>query len=211
MTSKLIISDHHDFSLEEQYFFLNGEKYEYFLAYGSRGLNERIVELPLVCKYIQEHIGKNILEVGSIFTLLLGDVFDAVDLTEKGENIINVDIAHYKPNKKYDLILSLSTIEHFGHGDYGDEKDPIKLKKALKHIISLLSDEGTFFATAPIGWNLQLDGLIRRKQLPFQDIYFMKRISSGVWKQVDLNGALEAKYNYPYPNANAIMIGVCQK
>ena len=39
---------------------------------------------------------------------------DIVDKYEKKKGIINQDIVDYKPDKKYDLIISISTLEHVG-------------------------------------------------------------------------------------------------
>ena len=208
MSTSFIVLDHHEFNLEEKYFSLNGEQYEYMLAYSTFGLNERIVEIPLMCKYIQNAKGKNVLEVGSVFSLLLKGLFDVVDLTEVGPGIINLDIVDYQPGKKYDLIFSISTIEHFGRGDYGDQEDEKKLKKAIDHIISLLSDGGVFVATIPTGWNKQLDRLIVDKSLPFQEIYAMKRVSVGVWKQTEITEVMEFRYDFPFKYANGICICV---
>jgi len=207
MSTTRIVFGRPDFNLEEKYFFLNGEQYEYFLAYGKGGLNERIIELPLVCKYINAAIGKNILEVGATISLLIKTNFDVVDLTEEDSKIINVDILDYCPSKRYDLIFSISTIEHFGHGDYGDIKLDGKILPSLQHMISLLNNAGVLVVTAPIGWNSELDVMIAGKSLPFQEIYFMKRYSSGKWRQVELNEAMNTKYGFPWPYANAIFLG----
>jgi len=202
------MSDKHDFELEEKSFFLNGEEYDYFLAYGKSGLNERIVELPLISKYLNGAIGKNILEVGAVVSLILPNNFDVVDLTEEGDRILNVNILDFHPDRKYGLIFSISTIEHFGNADYGDIKDYKILMSSLKHIISLLDKGGKFVATAPMGWNVQLDCYLLTHSLPFQEIYYMKRVSAGVWKQVSDFEAIYTKYHYPFPYANAIMLGI---
>jgi len=206
MSTKLIIQDHFDFNLEEDTFILNDEQYEYLLAYGPGGLNERMIEIPLMCKYLQEPKGKDILEIGAVISLLIKTNFDVVDLTEKEVGVINIDILNYYPDKKYDLIISISTIEHFGYGDYDEIEDPTKLEKALDHILQLLKPSGIFVASAPIGFNENFDSMIINKQLPFQQIYFMKRYTSGIWKQTEFEEAIKCKYNLPFNYGNSIAL-----
>lgn len=61
-------------------------------------------------------------------------------------------------NKKYDAILSFSSIEHSGLGRYGDNLDPNGDIKTLEDIYNNLEDNGLLYLGIPIGpdalvWN----------------------------------------------------------
>jgi len=201
------------FSLEAKHFDFNGKQYDYYLSFGSSGLNERIVEVPIVWEYVSKMAGKKVLEVGRVMAALTWNDFDVVDLTEKAPGVINVDILDYHTDKRYDLIICISTLEHIGFGDYGDaiDHDPEKSLKAINHMISLLDSGGTLIATAPIGWNPFFDELIVQKKLPFTEIYFMKRKSRGKWYQTDYLKAINTRYGWPQAYAQSIIVGIYKK
>lgn len=193
--------------LEAMYFTFNNHTYGYFPAFGPSGLNERIIEIPIAYEYANIFSGKKILEVGKVLSTYMQIDCDMVDLTEKAPGVLNIDIMDYLPDKKYDLILCLSTIEHIGYGDYDKEINPNKCLKAINHMIELLSQNGLLVTTAPIGWNPTFDEALVQKSLPFTEIYYMKRKSRGIWYQTDYLKAINSRYGYPFPYANALMIG----
>ncbi len=82
-----------------------------------------------------------------------------VDKYEKAIGVINEDICNFKPSKKYDLIISISTLEHVGF----DEKprDPCKVLRAIENLKSLLAVGGKLVAILPVGYNPYLDELIK--------------------------------------------------
>lgn len=53
--------------------------------------------------------------------------------------------------EKFDLIISVSVIEHAGLGYYKDEVDPIADTKIMRKAYSLLADGGKMVITVPIG------------------------------------------------------------
>ena len=52
---------------------------------------------------------------------------EIVDKYEKGDGIVNEDIVNFRPGKKYDLIVSISTLEHIS---WNEEKKPKKIPGA---------------------------------------------------------------------------------
>ncbi len=52
------------------------------------------------------------------------------------------------PAKKYDNVISISTIEHMGMGDVFNPRGP---KKAIKNIVNWVKLEGFFYVTVPFG------------------------------------------------------------
>jgi cyclopropane fatty-acyl-phospholipid synthase-like methyltransferase len=57
---------------------------------------------------------------------------DVVDKYEKGKNIINQDIVDFTPNERYDLIVSISTMEHVGW-----DETPCEPRKILRTLVNL--------------------------------------------------------------------------
>ena len=55
--------------------------------------------------------------------------------------VINEDIVDFSPSKNYDLIVSISTMEHVGWDEYPN--DPPKILKGLRNLTRLLSPRGS--------------------------------------------------------------------
>ena len=95
----------------EPTFEFQGQIYNYYYhSYNATWKNPRCVEIPIISGIIQENKGKHILEVGNVLQHYVKCHHDVVDSTERYPNVINQDIAEFKPDKKYDLVVSLSLI-----------------------------------------------------------------------------------------------------
>jgi hypothetical protein len=190
-----------------EYFILNNNRLQYLIhAYNLTWINERTVEVPIVLDYIKESNAKNILEFGAVLMHYIEPKWEVVDKFEKGEGIINLDIIDFKPKQKYDLIVSISTLEHVG---FDDENKPEKIIEAIKVLKSSLKKNGKFIATMPLGHNKFMDKLIFDGKIGFSEMYFMKRMNrKNRWKQVSIESIKNIRYNYPYNNANGIFIGI---
>ena len=197
----------------DRYFKFIGKKYRYFYhLYNRTVAGERIVEIPISKSYIDKYKGKNILEVGNVLSHYFKVEHDILDKYEKGKDIINEDVVNYTSNKKYDLIISISTMEHVGHS-YGEKKDLKKFSKGIKNLKKLLANNGKLLITLPVYYNSYVTNLIIKKKMPFKKGYFMKRYSFwNEWKQVDYRQAVSGnKYDGFYANSNVIYIGEYNK
>jgi len=86
----------------------------YIIGTMLRWKNERCVEVPLAKSIVDKEKGR-ILEMGNVLPHYYKNArWDVLDKFEKGKNILNADIASFKPKNKYNLILSISTFEHIG-------------------------------------------------------------------------------------------------
>lgn len=56
-----------------------------------------------------------------------------------------------KIDKKFDVVLSISSIEHSGLGRYGDELDPYGDYKAMDELAEMLTDDGILILAVPVG------------------------------------------------------------
>ena len=135
---------------------------------------------------------------------------DILDKYETGKGVINKDIVDFKSEKRYDLIISISTLEHVGW----DEKprDDTKIPRAIDNMRTLISSGGgTIMITVPLGYNPTLDKLLKDGSIQFSKQYHLIRISKGnEWREASWEDALAAKYNSPMPFANGLLIGIIE-
>ncbi len=123
---------------------------------------------------------------------------------------MNQDIINYSPTKKYDLIVSISTLEHVGWDE--NPREPTKIIKATDHLKSLLAPAGRIVVTLPLGYNSEMDSFLDEGRLKFDQQYYLKRTTKdNRWLETDWEGVRDIKYGYPFPNANGIVIGITEK
>lgn len=190
-------------------FLFRGKQYQFFRHwYNSTWENERTVEVPIVWAKIQEYKNRRILEVGDVLRNYFDINHDVLDKYEKGKKIIKEDVIDFKPDQKYDLIVSISTLEHVGWDE--EIKTPGKTLVALNNLKNnCLARGGEMMIAFPLGHNSDLDRLFFSNKLPFSETYFLKRISAdNNWQEGALKDCIGAKYNYPFPAANAVVIGI---
>ena len=96
----------------------------FYYPYNATWRNERVVEIPVIINVLSKN--KKILEFGNVLSHYFSVNYDILDKYEKAKGIINKDIIKFKPNKKYDLIISISTLEHVGWDGMKDQKIKIK-------------------------------------------------------------------------------------
>ena len=198
-------------------FTLQGQTYHYFYhPHNTTWKNERAVEVSIIMEKIQSCQGSRILEVGNVLSHYVHFQHDIVDKYDKADGVINQDVVDFQPseNEKYDLIVSISTMEHVGW----DEKprDPKKIPLALENLTTkCLAPGGEIVVTLPIGYNTYLDKLLKEDKIfiGFTEQYYLKRISDdNKWIQVGGGGEIrEAKYGTPFPYANVLVIGIIRR
>jgi len=170
---------------------------------------ERAVEIPMVMEMVRKYQGKNILEVGNVLSHHVRFEHDVLDKYEIGKGAINADVVDFKSEKKYDLIVSISTLEHVGW----DEKprEDLKIPRAIENLKALISPSGTIIITLPLGYNSNLDKLLKDEIIRFSNRYLLLRISKGnEWKEASWEDLQGAKYNTPFPFANGLLIGIIE-
>lgn len=188
----------------------NGKEYCYFYHwYNFTWRNERAIEIALFLEAVKNNRKLRILEVGNVLSHYVPISHDVVDKYEKANGVINEDIVSYKQKKPYDLIISISTIEHVGFDEAPLE--PMKFVRVFIHLQSLLTHSGKLMVSLPLGYNPYIDSFLAKNRSGLK-IDFLKRISKeNVWRQVDWNSIKGILYNHPFPNANGIAIMVLKK
>lgn len=191
-------------------FTFRGREYEYFAhAYSLAWRNERAVEIPIALEYLSAHSGQSVLEVGNVLSHYVTADHDIVDKYEVARGVLNEDVVDYSPQKTYDLIISISTLEHVG--DDETPPDHRKAARAVAHLVDLLSPGGEMVATVPLGLKPHFDRLLESGEITFTENYAMKREKGNTWVQSDIESVRGAKYSRYGFRANALVIGVIKK
>lgn len=123
--------------------------------------------------FIKQFSGKKILEIGNVISHYYLTNWDILDKFEQSNGIINEDVENFKPQKKYDLIISISTFEHVGYDD--DIVDPRKITRVLnnfKH--NCLNKKDMILFTTPIGYNKDFNELIFKNKIKLDAVSFLK-------------------------------------
>jgi SAM-dependent methyltransferase len=190
-------------------FVFQNEEYDYLIhPYNYTWRNERIVEIPIIKKIIEKNSGKRILELGNVTSHYFNVNHTILDKYEKAVGVINKDVVDYKTTKKYDLIVSISTLEHVGWDENGDYK---KILKAISNLKKLLSKNGQIIFTHPLGYNFFMDEFLRKGKIKISKAYLMQRVSKeNEWKEIPWKKQL-LRYHYPYSYANGVLIGIIKK
>jgi len=190
-------------------FIFREDKYHYaYHFYNTTWMNERAVEIPLALKIIKKNEDKKILEIGNVISNYFNIPHDIVDKYEKDHNVINEDVVDFSPNKKYDLIISISTLEHVGWDEI--PRNDKKIPQAIENLQKLLTPKsGLMFVTLPIGYNTVLDKLLRDETIKFHEQYYLRRISKkNEWKEASWQDVQDAKFGKPFLGANGLVVGI---
>jgi len=183
-----------------------GRRFRYLVHnYNRTWLNERAVEVPIIFHVIARWPGRRMLELGNVLSHYGSVAHDVLDKYEVGEHVINQDVVEYQPSARYDMIVSISTLEHVGWDE--QPRDPQKVRAAVAALNRMLVPGGTAVITVPLGYHPHLNEMLRDGSLGFEEQRFLKRISAdNRWREVGWNEVEGARYAHPYPYANAIAV-----
>lgn len=203
-------------SVQDIHFRFNNKEYAYcFHKYNVTWISERAVEIPIMLEILYKNLkrGKKVLEVGNVLKHYKTDssTWPIVDKYERGSDVINADIVDYKSSKKFDLVISVSTMEHVGFDE--EDIDSSKIDQAIEHVWkNLLKKDGQFIFSFPLGYNINLDKKVLNGKLKHvSDIKFLKRVEKLKWEQVGIRKLKDVKYNYPYAGGNSLVVVFIRK
>jgi hypothetical protein len=185
-----------------------GRRFDYCFHHYSLD-NERVVEVSLARDFLKG-INGEILEVGNVLSHYFDFPHDVVDKYEVAPGVMNEDIVDYVPGKKYAGIILVSTLEHIGWDE--QPRDPKKIGQAILHLKSLLAPGGRMFVTMPLGYNPNVDEMLRNGATGFSETGYLLRISAdNRWREAKQEEVRDAKFAAPFPCANAVFIGTFQQ
>jgi SAM-dependent methyltransferase len=191
-------------------FCCDGQSYAYFdHRYNFTAFNERRVEIPLARHVLQSCAGIGaVLEVGNVLSHYGTVQHAVVDKYEKSTypRLLRADAETVATGTRYDLIVSISTFEHIGWDE--EPRDDTKLARTIAHLRRLLKPQGVLFFTVPLGYNAVFDRVLAAGQLPAGKMLFLQRVSwANTWQAAPYAAVRAAKFNAPYPFANALALG----
>jgi hypothetical protein len=182
-----------------------GDEYSYFVHHhNATWRNERAVEIAIVRRELDRRPGARVLEVGNVMAHYFPIRHVVVDKFEAGPNVRNEDILDHRPAGPYDLIVSISTLEHVGWDD--TPRQPERAVWAVKHLRTLLSEDGRAVILAPLGYNPRFDAAVHDGALAVDDLRFLQRVGRMRWREVAQSSVRSAVYGQPYPKANAVVV-----
>jgi hypothetical protein len=163
---------------------------------------ERCVEIALGLRALGLHAGDQVLEVGNVLPLAGARGHTVVDKYEQGDGVLNVDIVDFDPERSYELVVSISTLEHVGWDEI--PQDPDKAAAALKTIDRL---GRRLLVTVPVGYHRRFEEAFLAG--PFDDIVMLVKTGrSARWEQRPPSDRSRVSYGTPYACGNGILVGM---
>jgi hypothetical protein len=191
-------------------FTFGSARYPYFFAkYNFTWSNERAVEIPIVWAEVRGCRGGRVLEVGNVLSHYFAVDHEVIDKFERGSAVRNEDVATFRSPHRYDLIVSISTLEHVGWDE--EPRDPGKIPRAVANLRDHLAPGGRLVATLALGYNRVLDGLVAAGALPFSRCHFLKREGLTTWTEADWPAVAGSVYGERWPGAQGVVIGVVER
>lgn len=183
-----------------------GAQYPYlYRRYNLTVQNERAVELPIAWAAVSQCAPDQVLEIGNVLAHYFPIQHQVLDKYEVAPGVINADVVDFQPGRQYDLIVAISTLEHVGWDE--DPRDPPKFRRAVENLTSLLAPGGKLLITLPVGYNSEVDAVLRERSMPFATLGFLKRTTpDNIWKETDWNAVANEKYLTRVPTSTAIAV-----
>jgi len=201
--TQVLLTPYYKITLGKRTFLFRGKKLNYFCHwYNTTFDNERMIEVAIALDLLASTKGKRVLEIGNVLSHYTDMPRDVLDKYEKGADIIHEDVVGYTPAEKYDLIISISTMEHVGFDE--DPKDPEKFVEGMLNLQSMLKPDGRMFVTIPIAYNPDAVTAACTKGV-CSSVLFYNRVKRMQWEESTEKEVLGKNFNKPYACANAAL------
>ena len=167
-------------------------------------MHERAVEIPIARAFLEAAEGR-VLEVGHVLGHYGSGGHEVVDKYEREPGVRNEDVLDLDPATRYDVVVSVSTLEHVGVDD--EPRDPGRAVAAVERLHELLAPGGRLLVTLPAGYNPALDDAVRAGTLPFGEVRAMIRAGAGMrWRECPPGEALVQPYDRLLFRARAVLV-----
>lgn len=179
-------------------FELGGERYPLLRRlYGLTWTTERAVEIPVARRVLAQFEGRRVLEVGNVMSHYGPVSHEVVDKYERAPGVRNADVLDLPASGGYDLVLSISTLEHVGRDE--EPPDPARAIAALEHCRRMVAPGGLFFATVPVGYNPDLDRALA------DGGHELRAMRRRPWREVEPAEAFACPYDFLVYSAEAVV------
>jgi O-Antigen ligase len=186
-------------------FEFQGRRYLYLVhRHNHTWLNERAVEVPLARALVQERDGARVLEVGHVLGHYGCGGHDVVDKYERAAGVVNADVLEWEPDQPYDLIVSVSTLEHVGWDE--EPRDPELALVAVDRLRGLLAPGGLLAATLPVGYHPGLDAAIREGHAGFEEVGALRWQGGLRWREVEPSAVWDAPFDRLLYRATGVLL-----
>jgi SAM-dependent methyltransferase len=195
-------------------FAVDGREYDYLWhPHDATWRSERAVEIPIALAAVGAADPSRTLEVGNVLRKYMPVAeHTVIDKYERAPDVVNADALTFSGGP-YDLIVSVSTLEHVGYDE--EPRDAGKAARAIANLRGLLSPGGELLATIPVGYNRDLDDALRNGTLEAR-VAYLGRAGALRWKEVGAGetqaihgwpwGGANAVYGWPWPGANVLAL-----
>ena len=214
-----------DIELNNKIFDIDIPNY-YNHSYNNTITNERAVEIPLGFKFL-EIFDYNLIEVGAVMPYYMNTIpknYKCLDPVDK-----KATIKEYA--EKFDFrdktVLSISTIEHIGMGQYGLQKGG----PTSYEVFNKIYNECKYCLISwPIGFNKELDNYFKKELQNFNYFFYNRKYKYPILKKFNIEGyfswvkrpfkgrlikpkwklefnknSLNNKYGRPFQNGNSVI------
>ena len=167
-------------------FQFNGREFPYFFHAYNCGwppyTSERTVELALADNWLDRQADASVIEIGAVTPYYwpgrvreIVDPFDSHPRVTDRRSLLDVDLRGAQ-------VLSISTFEHIGTGDYASQEAPERVTEAFA---KLLAEAAAFLVTVPTGYNPRVDEMLFEPGSWPADVSvgFLVRAADGHWEQ----------------------------
>lgn len=190
-------------------FRLDGDTFPYLRhPYRWSWLTERAVEVPVVQRIVDAHLGKRILEVGNVLSHYGPAEHVIVDKYEQAAGVLNRDVLDLVDLGSFDLVVAISTLEHVGWDE--QPRRPWLAAAGAAALRDLVAPGGQLVLTIPMGYNPTFEAAVRSGEVPASSQVALRRSSRTRWNQVPIDGVWDAPYDWILMAASGVIIQTWQ-
>jgi hypothetical protein len=172
-------------------------KYYFNHPHNETIINERCVEIPVALRFLDLFKNHDFLELGAVLPYYIKSNHPVVDPMDRASTIKdyaeNIDFS----NKS---VLSISTIEHIGRGDYNIKEVDGLAQDVLSKIYN--KSKACLISWA-VGYNKPLDSYVQNSNQ--FDYIFHQRVEANKWIVSMEKSNFDAKYGEPFYNGNSVL------
>ena len=186
-------------------FRLDGTEYPYLDSrHRWTWLNERAVEVPVVADALGRTPGASVLELGNVLAQYGHAGHRVIDRYDTDPEVENLDVLDLPPDPSYDLVISISTLEHVRWDER--PQDPEAARKAVECLKQQLSPGGRLLATIPVGYHPVLERQAVDGTAGFDRVVALARTGKGnTWAEIAPEEALARPYDWLVYSAGAVL------
>ena len=153
---------------------------------------ERMIEVPLGYWFINNY--SPIIEIGAVTPYFYNITHEVVDPNDSWVGCVkkNADQIDYTNLN----VLSISTVEHISHGEYGQPSTPDGAINALKRMMQA----NKWLITWAAGYHKNLDNYVEDN---VKSVKLLRKEFS-IWESVP--SLKTVQYDYPFPYGNAVYV-----